>query len=113
MKKCTLFFMLIFPIMPLFSQNFAPSGAIWHYTQWTINPNVVSYKTIESVADTVINGISCKKLMEVERYFDTTQLRVHFMYSHLDRVYFFAQNEFHLLYDFGADAGDTVVLEVV
>lgn len=111
MKKRILIIMLLFPILPLFSQPFAPVGAIWHYTQWTINPNVVSYKTIESVADTVINGISCNKLVEVERYFDTTQIRVHFMYSHLDRVYFFAGNEFHLLYDFGADAGDTVVLD--
>jgi hypothetical protein len=93
------------------AQEFAPTGAIWHYTQWTINPNLTSYKTIESIADTSINGIQCRKMIEVERYLDTTNVAYHYMYSENDSVFFYAENDFHLLYDFGANAGDTIILD--
>jgi hypothetical protein len=38
------------------SLEWAPLGSIWHYTQVTLNPDLISYTTIESVSDTVING---------------------------------------------------------
>jgi len=33
------------------------------------------------------------------------------MYSENDSVFFFAENDFHLLYDFGANTGDTIILD--
>lgn len=111
MKK-TLFFLVFISIaVENYAQEFAPIGAIWHYTQGTINPDLTSFKTIESVSDTTINGISCKKLIEVERYLDTSDINYHYMYSNNDSVFFFAQNNFHLLYDFGANSGDTIILD--
>lgn len=110
MKKLTFVFLLLFPLS-LISQEFAPVGALWHYTQWTINPEVISFKTIESVSDTSIDGTPCRKLIEVERYIDTIGTTTHFMYSHNDSVFFFADEEFHLLYDFGAITGDTIFLD--
>ncbi|NOX45872.1 MAG: T9SS type A sorting domain-containing protein [Chlorobi bacterium] len=111
MKKTTLlsiFFALTFQV---FAQEFAPIGSIWHYTQRTIDPSVTSFKTFESVSDTTINGIECKKLIEVERYLDTTNVSYHYMYSENDSVFFYAAEDFQLLYDFGANAGDTIVLD--
>ena len=94
----------------IFTQEFAPIGSIWHYTQWTIDPDVVSFKTIETISDTVINGNQCRKMVEVERYLDTVNVTFHYMYSENDSVFFFADNDFQLLYDFGANTGDTIIL---
>ncbi len=93
------------------AQEFAPIGSIWHYTQGTINPDLTSFKTIESISDTTINGIQCRKMIEVERYLDTTNIIYHYMHSENDSVFFFAENEFHLLYDFSANTGDTIILD--
>lgn len=111
MKKSTLLLVLIALTMQVSAQEFAPLGAIWHYTQGTINPYVTSYKTLESVADTAINGVACKKIVEIERYIDTIQVTFQYMYSENDSVFFFKDGGFHLLYDFGAEAGDTIILD--
>lgn len=92
------------------SQDFAPVGSIWHYTQWTIDPNLTSFKTIESVSDTIINGIQCRKLIETEHNYGMAGINYLYMYSKNDSVFFFKDNNFHLLYDFGANKGDTIVL---
>jgi hypothetical protein len=112
MKKIVLIIVLALPF-GVFAQEFAPIGAIWHYSQtsWII-PELITYKTIESLSDTTINGKECKKLIEVERFYsDTVNTFLHYMFSENDSVFFYKDNSFHLLYDFGAEAGDTVVLD--
>ncbi len=95
----------------LYSQEFAPVGALWHYTQLPIDPQMTTFKSIESISDTIVHNKSCKKMIEIERYYsDTVMMKYHYMYSENDSVFFFAENEFHLLYDFGAIAGDTIIL---
>jgi len=111
MKQALLPILLFLTILQNYAQDFAPIGAIWHYTQSTINPELTSFKTIESVSDTTINGIKCRKLIEKERYMDVTNLYYHYMYSKNDSVFFFKDSDFHLLYDFGANKGDTIVLD--
>lgn len=111
MKK-TIFLMILFTItLQLHAQEFAPVGAVWHYTQGTLNPEVTTFKTFESISDTMINGVECKKIIEVERYLDTINVFYHYMYSENDSVFFYAADDFQLLYDFGANSGDTVVLD--
>ncbi len=110
MKKILLLFLIVVSSQ-IYSQEFAPIGAIWHYTQWTLNPELTSFKTIESISDTTINEIQCRKMIEVERVYDTIGTTYHYMYSENDSVFFFADNDFQLLYDFGAIAGDTIILE--
>jgi hypothetical protein len=112
MKKIILIIVLALPL-GVFSQEFAPIGAIWHNSQssW-IFPDLITYKTIESVSNITINGKECKQLVEVERlYSDTVNTFTHYMYSENDSVFFYKEDAFHLLYDFGAEAGDTVVLD--
>jgi hypothetical protein len=112
MKKIILIIVLALPF-GVFAQEFAPIGAIWHNSQssWII-PDLITYKTIESVSNITINGKECKQLVEVERlYSDTVNTFTHYMYSENDSVFFYEDNAFHLLYDFGAEAGDTVVLD--
>ncbi|MDT8393169.1 MAG: T9SS type A sorting domain-containing protein [Bacteroidales bacterium] len=93
-----------------YSQEWAEVGSIWHYTKATINPDVTSYTTFESVSDTIISGVPCKHVVQVDRAYDTTSVFSHFMYSSNDSVFFFRDGDFHLLLYFGAVAGDTIVL---
>ncbi|HBS88317.1 MAG: hypothetical protein A2W91_17630 [Bacteroidetes bacterium GWF2_38_335] len=111
MKKSTILSVLFAISLQITAQNFAPIGSIWHYTQGTLNPDVTSFKTLESVSDTIINGKNCRKLIEVERYLDTIGTSFQYMYSENDSVFFFADDNFHLLYDFSAIKGDTIILE--
>jgi hypothetical protein len=112
MKKIILIIVLALPLGML-AQEFAPIGAIWHNSQTSfIIPELITYKTIESLSDSTINGKECKKLIEVERlYSDTVNTFIHYMFSENDSVFFYKDNSFHLLYDFGAEAGDTIVLD--
>lgn len=86
------------------AQDFAPIGATWHYSYQTINPNVISFKKIESVSDTTINGILCKRLKE------NTSNETYCVYSKNDSVFVYKENSFNLLYDFGANSGETITL---
>ena len=94
----------------LSAQDFAPVGAKWYYSQATINPNEHKYKTFESVADTVINSIQCRKIIESGGYTNPHSSKYHYMFSRNDSVFFYAGGTFNLLYDFGAQPGDTIVL---
>lgn len=93
-----------------FSQGWAEVGAIWHYTQRTINPDLISYNTFESMANDTINGIPCKRMIEVDRHWGDSIIKTHYTYYENDSVFFFKDDEFHLLYDFGAIEGDTVII---
>jgi hypothetical protein len=96
----------------IYENEFAPVGALWHYTQWSFGDAFTTYKTIESVSEVTIQGKLCKKMIQVDRFYaDTMLITVHYMYSEEGRVYFYADDEFHLLYDFSATAGDTLVLD--
>lgn len=110
MKKSALLLILFTCTLLVNAQDFAPIGSIWHYTQGTVNPNFTTYKTLESVSDTIILGQECRKIIEVERSFSTFNVSYHYMYSVNDSVFFYADDSFNLLYDFGANKGDTVTL---
>jgi len=104
----TIFFAIL--ALQISAQDFAPIGALWHYDEGTANSELISYETIESIADTMISTVSCRKLIKTSRYGLTPVLSDIFMYSRNDSVFFLADNEFHLLYDFSADKGDTIIL---
>ncbi|NQT78399.1 MAG: T9SS type A sorting domain-containing protein [Bacteroidetes bacterium] len=93
-----------------FSQGWAEVGAIWHYTQRTINPDITSYKTFESIAEDTVVGIPCKKIKVIDRHWGDTLVWHEYMYSENDSVFFYREGNFHLLYDFGAEAGDSILL---
>jgi uncharacterized protein YlzI (FlbEa/FlbD family) len=97
---------VLFALLPVLinAQNFAPVGATWHYSYQTIDPHLISFEKIESVSDTTINGILCKKLVA------SNSVQEYYVYSKNDSVFVYKENSFHLLYDFGATTGDTITL---
>lgn len=110
MKRTILITLTLCSLMAV-GQDFAPIGAVWYYNQGTINPDLNTYKTFESILDTTINGIDCRKIIESERYIEIEKTVNHYMYEKNDSVFFYADNQFNLLYDFGAKKGDTIILE--
>ncbi|MBN1116653.1 MAG: T9SS type A sorting domain-containing protein, partial [Bacteroidales bacterium] len=86
-------------------------GNVWYYTQRTLNPNVISYCTIENISDTVIDGIYCNKYRETEFFQDITYYDYHYIHSSGDSILFYADGKFNILYDFGAEKGDTIILD--
>lgn len=109
MKQILILLITMFSLQG-FSQEWADIGALWHYTKSTIDPDLTSYTTFESVSDTIINGMPCKHLIQVDRAYDTTAVYSHYMYSSNDSVFFFRDDDFHLLLNFNAVEGDTIVL---
>ncbi len=94
-----------------FAQDFAPIGAVWHYTHYTMYLDYISYSKLESLKDTVIQGTSCRKLLHTKYDYESSTEEIHYMFRRNDSLFFYAADDFHLLYDFGAVAGDSVVLD--
>ncbi len=93
------------------TSDWAPVGATWYYTEtffWPI-PMIEDYLMIQSVGDTVIQGLSCRKLTKRHTIVCSDRPQVEYMYSEGQQVYFFdsAFNGFQMLYDFGAVPGDS------
>lgn len=88
------------------AQNFAPVGAKWHYTEQSVYNDDVSYSFISSVKDTVFEGKQCRKLYNEGHI---CAWHPDFVYDSNDSVFYWHpdREEFCLLYDFGAQPGDT------
>ena len=102
MKTRLLF--LVFTCTYLFSnsQEFAPAGAKWHYSfiPWSY-PNRIEPVLVESVKDTIINNLNCRKMSGIGS---------NYIYSSGNKVFLFNNyaNEFVKIYDFDLLAGDTL-----
>jgi hypothetical protein len=107
-------FLLIFISASLFTnaQIWAPEGATWHYnfsSFW-----VEGHIKIEKIGDTLINDINCDILQReshtynfISEEYSSGITGLEFTYEADSVVYFYRDGEFHTLYDFGAEAGDS------
>lgn len=95
---------------------FAPIGAKWWYTlpNYITFPQLpISYTIMESIGDTVIQGINASKLMFTYSPPDYQYCygldATFYMYSDSNRVFLFNSHSqvFNLLYDFNVNAGDS------
>ena len=113
MKKVIFTLVLINFYTVILAQEWAPTGTIWHYSQSTLNPNLQSYKTIESVGDTVFQNKTCRKMFEITRYIVPISHKTYLMYSINDSVFYYEDlaSRWCLLYLFNAQAGDTIYLD--
>ncbi|MDQ3193080.1 MAG: T9SS type A sorting domain-containing protein [Bacteroidota bacterium] len=114
MKKLLLTLILTLPFIS-YSQNWAPNGATWHYGFGVYT--YYGYIKIESIGDTTINSIVCKKLIKTKysqngfpgqggaTSIDT--LETEYTYADADKIYIYKHNQFYTLYDFSAQVGDT------
>ena len=92
--------------------EWAPLGATWHYTFW--NPPHQYYMTLEAIGDTVINDTTARVLKQTVYRGEgppTASRSNIYIYPDGDKVYYWAQDSFTVLYDFTASVGDT--LEII
>ncbi len=100
---------------------FAPVGAKWWYTlpnYMTFPQLPVSYTIIESIGDTIIQGINASQLIFT---YDPPDYQycyglnsTFYMYADSNKVYLYNTHSevFNLLYDFNANAGDSWYLKL-
>lgn len=64
MKRLALLFSLVMIMIDpaCLAQDFAPIGAVWHYTERFAFWGDIDYLTIHSVKDTTIQGYACRRL---------------------------------------------------
>lgn len=109
MKKILTIFIAVLSLQG-FSQGWAEVGSIWHYSEGTVNPNMTAFITFESIAEDTVVGIPCRKIKVVDRQWGDTMVYYEYMYAENDSVFFYWEGNFHLLYDFGAETGDSILL---
>lgn len=113
MKNLFTFFLLFFsPYLHINAQDFAPIGAKWYYSMacWE-SPYDCGYYSFEVLRDTTLLGKSAK----IISYSENGLLKIdgqQILYADSDKVYYWMNNDFHLLYDFNAQAGDTLTLKM-
>jgi hypothetical protein len=116
MKRILLPFIFLLPFLSNAQNDWAPVGAKWTYTienEWT---GEQTYKVMESVSDTIIDGISCRKLFYNPVLSGCRVLNyVNYVYSDSDKLYFYndTTHQFSVLYDFSLVPGDTHVVEML
>ena len=89
-----------------------PVGTQWIYLEIGIN-DPVKETLVQVTQDTVIQGLKCRVLevLTEESFFPEGVPEV-ILYTTGDIVYQYAEEEFHILYDFTLSAGDTIELYV-
>lgn len=97
-------FLIVFQIGNIFGQDFAPIGAKWHYTEYFAFSGDISYLTIESVGDTIINGKACKVLENNGRLMCVFHNERDFVYYEDSVAYFYVPqiDSFQVLFDMRA-----------
>lgn len=105
-------------------QDFAPIGAVWHYVdRYDESTTFRSLHRYESVSDTIIQGISCRKIESLKIsshinatpvFWDTIRLNDEFYYGTTDTVFRFNRifNRFLPQFIFNVNIGDTVFFHI-
>ncbi len=90
------------------TNQFFPLGTEWYYKIKHVN-GAVTYQHLEYTADTAVNSKRVKIITETNTMYDkSTWINYEFIYEDGDRIYWWNKDleDFTLLYDFGAEAGD-------
>lgn len=99
------------------AQDFAPTGATWHYSAFPVGPGPYQeyFIKFEVTGDTTINGQTCSIIHKDEKVQCLNRPDDEFVYISNDTVFVFdpAFSQFRMLYDFNANAGDSWEIMVV
>ncbi len=109
MKKLTLTTVVLLLLsLQAMNQEWAPIGTKWYYSAYSFGfPYTNHPDSIESIGDTVINGISCRILSGTAGCsYEESYL---YTYGADNKVYIFNESSstFSVLYDFAAETGES------
>lgn len=113
--KSLLLLPLLFIALSSSAQVWIDQNANWHYDYWNIGYS--GFYDMEYVQDTVIGGQLCQQIETTQYKFTTDQFGVwhqlntyshptQFTYVNSDTVFYWNDNQFFTLFNFGADIGD-------
>lgn len=117
MKKLTTLLIVLLSIT-LQAQVWIDNGATWHYDWSGVLP---AFDKIEYVGDTVIQDKTCQTLQVSSYMFSpveqganllSTTITRRYTYSNADTVFYLVNDNFHILYNFGAQVSDSWELGV-
>jgi hypothetical protein len=94
--------------LTLLAQDWAPIGAEWYYSKPSGDPQG-NYVLYTSVKDTLVGNETARKIIKQKS--NGELLGYEIMYSNNDSVFYWFNGAYHLLYDFSAVLGDTVLFE--
>lgn len=115
MKTILAFTLLLFSSFPSFSQVWIDQGAVWHYN---IDAGGLfqGFSKYEYTSDSTIQGHDCqvieKNQHQVQNFggnysHSDHQMETNYTYTNSDTVFWLVEDEFKVLYNFGAQPGDT------
>ena len=111
--RLLIFILCIFSCGITYSQNttiFAPKGATWYYSAWTLFPPPPQFVFV-SEGDTMINNINARIIqyytIDSGIAYPVDSLNK-FIYTLGNQVYYWVEDDFYLLFDFDAQPGDTI-----
>lgn len=113
MKNLIILLMIL--SFPLKSQivEFAPVGAKWSFF---LEGSATEFETTQviSLKDTMINGITCKKMGTLSTHIFTTTVfegtNFEYVYSDESAIYILIEDSFVKLVDFDSEVGDTITV---
>lgn len=114
MRRTLLTALMVASAVTAWSQGFAPLNAKWHYENFCHMPpwyGSCGYFAVEVVRDTVVNGLAATVLENRNMGLLIPEAEV-ILREDGNRVYFFENGQFKLLYDFNLNAGDTMEFSI-
>jgi hypothetical protein len=121
MKKSLLFIFSLMSLSSMAQSNWIKGDAVWHYKFFNFSMPGSGYIKVWSAGDTMIQNKVCTKLKAVNHDFEPINAQLELtefvtdymsgiVYYSNDTVYRWYNNEFHVLYDFSGQSGDSWIL---
>ncbi|MGD1846495.1 MAG: T9SS type A sorting domain-containing protein [Salibacteraceae bacterium] len=109
MKQLSLLAILLATSLSPFAQSFAPVGAEWHFGKASSLYPIYEAVRLYVEKDTVVLGDTCSKIVKDGDIICSFRPEVEFIKSNADSVWLYNPdfNQFELLFDFSAQAGDS------
>lgn len=105
--------LLISSLLAQAQHEFAPIGAEWYYEKMlSYNPPEAGYIKITSIKDSVIENKDVRVLEVIFAPDDTTQILegYEYIYQSGDTIWYYKNKQFHMLYNFAMQKGDSILL---
>lgn len=110
MKHLCIGILLAIPTLLSAQTSFAPLGATWYYEKTPFWPFItLDYSKLEVTAIDTIQGRPCSRI-EATDWGCSFYWPLLYTWSDNGKVYSYHDNDFYLLYDFNANAGDSWVI---
>jgi len=115
MKKLLILWIILSNVYLIQGQEFAPIGAKWYYTEYFAFSGDIGYLSIESLKDTVIKEIPCRKLGKNNFLGCTGRGFTEFVYQVDSTIFFYDADldEFQVLFNLKAEKDSVWYIKIM